>query len=96
MYDKLCISFKDIKEKIPQAIDAYSSPNRDIVVVVLPKTIEFYKIKNQRLSEKIGEIKTGKNDKIIMLEWAEGSFSQVWRENFIKNNSAEELNINKN
>ncbi|MBZ4664292.1 MAG: hypothetical protein JG776_2010 [Caloramator sp.] len=94
MYDTLCIPMKDIKNKIPQAIDAYTSPNKDIAVIVLPKSIEFYRIKNQKLSEKIGEIKIAKEDKIIMLEWAVGSYSEVWRDNFIKNNSVEVININ--
>ncbi|SHF18484.1 hypothetical protein [Caloramator proteoclasticus] len=96
MYDTLCIPMKDIKDKIPQAIDAYTSPNKDIAVIVLPKSIEFYRIKNQKLSEKIGEIKIAKEDKIIMLEWAVGNYSEVWRDNFIKNNSVEVININKN
>lgn len=96
MYDTLCISFKDLKNNIPKAVDAYTSPNKDIAVVVLPNSIEFYRIKDQKLSKKIGEIKTTQRDKIIMLEWVVGGYSQVWRDNFLKNNSVEDLNINKN
>ncbi|MCX7694954.1 MAG: hypothetical protein N2Z71_04500 [Caloramator sp.] len=96
MYDTLCISFKDLKNSIPRAIDAYTSPNKDIAVVVLPNCINFYRIKNQKLSEKMGEIKTSQGDKIVMLEWAVGGYSQVWRDNFIKNNSVEVLNLSNN
>lgn len=84
MYDELSIAMKDVKDKIPQAEDVYTSPNGDIAVVVLPQSIEFYQIKDGNLSEKLNEIKTQDGDKIVMVEWATGSYSKVWRKAFEK------------
>lgn len=88
-YDNLCVQMKDIKDRVPQAIDAYTSPNKDIAVIVLPKAVEFYKLKNLRLVDKVGEIKLHNQDKIIMVEWSTGNYANLWRESFIKNNSVE-------
>lgn len=90
-FDQLTIPMNEIKNEIPQAIDAYTSPNGDIALVILPRSIEIYKIKDLKLSEKQAEIKINKDDKIIMVEWATGAYSSIWKENFIKNNSVDKI-----
>lgn len=94
-FDQLTIPMNEIKNAIPQAIDAYTSPSGDIAIAILPKSIEIYKIKESKLVEKQAEIKINKEDKVIMVEWATGAYSSIWKESFIKNNPAEKIEFNK-
>ncbi|EYE87833.1 hypothetical protein Q428_11215 [Fervidicella metallireducens AeB] len=91
-YDDLCMNWAYIKSKIPEAKDAFTSPNGDIAVVFTPKEIQMYNIEGKKLSDKPKKILkiNGQND-IIMAEWALGEYYvENWREVFL-NNSARKV-----
>lgn len=85
----LCVSFDKIKERIPEATDAYSSPDKNILVVEAPRYIGVY-----LRSDKMGvdfelerpdySIYKDNAERIVMAEFAEGQWAGKWA-NEIKN-----------
>lgn len=74
-YDKLNISWNKIKEKIPDAIDVFTSPNEDIAIVVTKSYIFVYGIESGKLSERfIKKINLLEGESIVMAEWATSDF----------------------
>lgn len=78
-YDNLCLPWTDIKDKVPEAIDAFTSPNEDIAVILTQDKLYVYSINGNKLSEN-ALYKTNLNhgECAIMSEWATGSYVQKW------------------
>lgn len=86
-YDKLSIPWNIIKGRFPNAIDAFISPNEDIIVIDLRNEILVYPIQDKEiLQQEIGRIKKSHSDTIIMAEWATGRYTELWEEEILKNN----------
>lgn len=84
-YDELSIPWKEIKAKRPDALDAFTSPNEDIIIVVARNEILIYPIKDNKIgNEAIGKVPLQSGEKIIMVEWAIGIYPQLWEKQFIK------------
>jgi hypothetical protein len=85
-YDELCVSWTDIKERVPDAVDVYTSPNKDLAIILTKyNRLIIYGVNSGILDKiplKILVLKN--NEKIIMAEWATGSYSENW-EKFITN-----------
>lgn len=82
-YDELYITWNEVKAKVPKAIDAYTSPNKDFAIIVTKEYIYIYSLKNNRLSNKyMKKIKLKEGERIVMAEWATGSYVEKWN-NFI-------------
>lgn len=78
MYDDLYPSFSNIKRQIQGAVDAFSSPNRDFVVVLTETELLVVRISDGKLSEinSILNIKDGET--VIMAHWATGFYVDEW------------------
>lgn len=84
-YDELCIPWKEIKNKRADAIDAFTSPNEDIAIVVTRNEILVYPIEENTIgNEPIGRIELKQGEKIVMAEWAIGRYPQLWEKEFIR------------
>ncbi|HZJ57710.1 MAG TPA: hypothetical protein VFD89_05650 [Clostridia bacterium] len=82
-YDKLHVSWDDIKGKIPMALDAYTSPAKDILIAVTGNFLMVYTIEDGRISEKpIKKIGIKKGETVIMAEWATGDYVARWEKGF--------------
>jgi len=82
-FDQLLVPWKVIKSKVPEALDAFTSPNEDIAVVFTYGYILIYRIDNGTLSdEPIERIKLNSGEKVVMAEWALGKYSLLWGEQF--------------
>ena len=83
-YDELSITWTEIKEKVPEAIDAYTSPNKDIAIILVKNnTLRIYKINGGKLGlQPVKQIKLKASEKIIMAEWATGSYVENWEKFF--------------
>lgn len=78
-YDELSIPWTYIKDKVPEAIDAYTSPNKDLLLVVTKKEIIIYSIQKGMIQDLILQrIPLDKNETIIMAEWATGDYVENW------------------
>ena len=85
-YDELAIPWNVIKSKVPEAIDAYTSPNEDIIIIVTRNNLLIYSINNHEISQKeLGRIKIDNSETIVMAEWATGRYTMLWEEEFLKN-----------
>ena len=82
-YDKLHVTWDEIKERIPMALDAYTSPAEDILIVVTGNFIMVYPIEEGQIAEKpIRKIGIRKGETVIMAEWATGDYVSRWEKSF--------------
>lgn len=80
-YDDLYIPWNYIKTKFPNATDAYTSPNNKMLIIITDKYIELYGIENNELKDEANlKIPLKNNEKVIMSEWATGSYVSRWEE----------------
>lgn len=80
-YDELCVPWSEVKARVPEAIDVFTSPNKEIALVVSKNYIYIYSIINEQLSEEpIGKIEIEEDDSIVMAEWATGDYVEKWNE----------------
>lgn len=80
-YDELYVPWSEIKARVPEASDAFTSPNKEIALLVTKNYIYIYSIINEHLSEEpIDKIKLQENESIIMAEWATGDYVEKWNE----------------
>jgi hypothetical protein len=85
-YDELCLSWNFIKARVPDAVDAYTSPNRDMAVIVTGSTLFIYAIQNGTLSQNPdNKIRLKDKENIVMAEWCSGKYVDKWDKEFMKN-----------
>ena len=85
-YDELAIPWNKIKSRVPEAIDAFTSPNDDIIIIVTRNQLLIYSIIDHEISQnELGKIKMDNSDSIIMSEWCMGSYAMLWEEEVLKN-----------
>lgn len=82
-FDELYIPWNVIKEKIPTALDAFTSPNGDIAAVLTYDQLLIYEIEKENLADDpIEIIKLQPGEKVVMAEWALGKYAETWEEQF--------------
>lgn len=85
-YDEVSIPWNTIKSKVPEAIDAFTSPNDDMILIMTADKILVYLIYEGSISDipasKI-ELKSGEVP--IMAEWAIGTYPLLWEDEILKN-----------
>ncbi len=79
-YDDLTVPWISVKERVPQAIDAFNAPGNSFLLVRTPKYLMMYNIIGV---DEIGEeplqvIEIKEEEDIIMAEWARGEFVKRW------------------
>ncbi len=86
-YDILQIPWTQMKDKLPHAIDIYTSPNQDIAVVLTADEIMIYTIKNKKLAnEPLAVYPLEEGSSVIMAEWSMADYVPSWEKSFLKNN----------
>lgn len=78
-YDNLFPSFNEIKTKVPSAVDAYSSPNRDFVVVLTNTELMVFTVKGYKLVKNSLTLKFKAGEMPVMSNWATGSYVDDWQ-----------------
>lgn len=82
-YDELSIPWSYIKTKVPDLVDAFTSPNGDILIVQTYNKIKGYHISNNIIMDKeIFNIEINTRESIIMNEWAIGLYTDLWEDEF--------------
>ncbi|AEB77093.1 hypothetical protein [Clostridium botulinum] len=78
-YDLLFPNWNIIKKKVPDALDAYSSPDKNFVVVLTHSKILIYDIINGDLNNTpLKTVNLKNNEEVIMSQWATGSYVKTW------------------
>ncbi len=89
VYDNLLMPFNNVKEYVPFAKDAFSSPKNDMILVLSDSYIYVYNVIKSNIytlsidETPIAKIKLKENEEVIMSEWAVGEHVVSWNE-FIK------------
>lgn len=85
-YDKLSIPWNMLKSEIPEAMDVYSSPNEELLIVVTHSSLLVFPIINGELidTNPIRKIALPNNATIIMSEWATGRYPSIWQNEVTK------------
>lgn len=82
-YDSLLVPWTNIKDVVPSAVDAYTSPNKDIALVFTEYELLIYDIYGNELNRLPKErIDLNEDDAVIMVEWASGQYVERWKEVF--------------
>lgn len=86
-YDMLQVPWTEMKDKLPQALDIYTSPNKDLAIILTRNEILLFAIENKTLSdEPLAKLPLAEGSSVIMAEWAMGEYVPSWEKSFIKNN----------
>lgn len=88
LYDELAVSWNAIKLKVPDAVDAFTSPDEDIALIFTPNKILTYAIEKGKLAKKpLKELELNDSETVVMAEWATGKYVDRWEKEFLKNNA---------
>ena len=72
-YDTLGLSWHKIKDRVPDAMDAFTSPGKDIALVRTKNKLTVYNIGIEQLDEdSLAELDLPEDTAVIMAEWATG------------------------
>lgn len=83
-YDKLYVQWNDVKKKLPDALDVYTSPNKDIAIITTKDSIYVYNINKGLLADKPSrKITLNSGESVVMAEWATGKYVDRW-DNIVK------------
>lgn len=96
-YDILQIPWTEMKDKLPHAVDIYTSPNQDMAVVLTTGEILIYDIENKKLAdEPLARYPLQEGSSVIMAEWSMAEYVPSWEKSFLKNNETILLSESKN
>lgn len=85
-YDELYPTWSSIKDRVPDAIDAFSSPSKDILIIISKTILSVYELKNNNIaSSPLAQIKFKENETVVMDQWAQGDYTEAWTKAFNKN-----------
>lgn len=86
-YDMLQVPWKEMKDKLPQALDIFTSPNKDMAIIIMRNNILIYGIENKALTdEPLARLPMVEGSSVIMAEWAMGDYITSWEKSFVNNN----------
>lgn len=78
-YDTLIIPWKVLKAEIPLLVDAYTSPDGTMAIIITTEEIEVYEIEDGRLKgEPLSKISLKNQESVIMAQWCENSYVSKW------------------
>lgn len=78
-YDELSIPWTAVKDKAPEAVDVFTSPNRDIAIVTTRKELAIFGISNGKLdNQPLSKVPLKAGETVIMSEWATGRYVEAW------------------
>jgi hypothetical protein len=69
-HNELALNWKDIREVQPAAVDAVTSPIRNMAAVLTDRKVVFYSMRGGKLDREMFEMELRPGEKVIMAEWA--------------------------
>lgn len=78
--DSLSLPFEKIKELVPEAVDAVSSPDGSMVVVLTNNKIFVFSNSADQVLKLMRTVNVDKSYSIILNQWATGSYTSAWTE----------------
>jgi len=81
-YNELCTSFSSIKNFIPDAEDAISSPNKEILGVFTPNKFTLYPYSDNQIGKSVLDINLDEHETMIMAQWTSANSIGDWTKIF--------------
>lgn len=84
-YDELSVTWDKISTQLPGAVDAFSSPNMDFVIVLRAGELQVYPTDAGEITnlEPMAKINIPDNSSVIMSEWALDRYPAIWENEMI-------------
>jgi len=79
-HDNLYPSWDVIKKAVPDAIDGFSSPLKDLLVVLTRTKMLVFINNEEELVKPVLEIELNKRESAVMIQWATGNYVDRWSE----------------
>lgn len=83
-YDELHPSWETVKATVPGAVDAFSSPTKDLLVVMTKEELVVYPVTGDAIGASVLTLELNDNEAAVMIQWAEGKHVQRWTEEIRK------------
>ncbi|MGI6450029.1 MAG: hypothetical protein ACOX3R_06975 [Desulfitobacteriia bacterium] len=94
IYDTLTLSWRNIKDRVPDAVDAYTSPNKDIALIKTKNKLYIFAIRGEQLAGKpLAVFELPEGTAIVMAEWATGSYVDSWEKAFLAYGAVESKGV---
>lgn len=77
-YDELFIPFRTIKNKFPDALDAYISLNNNFMIIITKNNLKIVSIANNTIGKVETSLDINENEQSVMAQWAIGSYVDKW------------------
>lgn len=91
-YDELQVPWTIIKDRIPQTVDAYTSPNKDISLVFTRNQLSIYAVSGNDISDMpLMQFSLPEGSSAIMAEWCTGNYMKSWEKAFVEFNTVKEV-----
>lgn len=82
-YDTLLIPWKDLKSNFPFITDAYTAPTGRLAFITFNDKLLIYELEDKNIKgSPLAVINLKKDEEIIMVEWASGSYVSTWSKAF--------------
>lgn len=78
VYDKLCVSWDQVVKAVPQAVDAFSSPQDDLLIVTTPDKLLVFKDPKEGLDKQVMTVQLEKNERVVLNQWAVNTYADKW------------------
>jgi len=89
-YDTLTLNWHKIRDRVPDALDAFTSPNKDIALIKTKNKLSVYPLGMEQLGENpLAEFDLQEGETVIMAEWATGSYVDSWEKAFLSYGAGE-------
>jgi hypothetical protein len=81
-YNDLCTSFSSIKNLIPDAEDAISSPDKEILGVFTPNKLTLYPYSDNKIGKAVLDVNLDEHETMIMTQWTSENTIDDWTKVF--------------
>lgn len=89
-YDELSVPWTAVKDRVPEAVDVFTSPNKNMALVITRRELIIFGISNGKLDKQpLGKVALKPGEIVVMAEWATGRYVSIWENSFVSNGGQE-------